>query len=280
MLVLISALLFSIAAPVTKYVNFGPLNVSFYRSLTGIVFLVVAALLAGPKNLRGFTFQDLLGGLAYAATSIFFFLGLHYTTAANATVLFQTAPVFLVPLGYFFLREKADRRDLTAITLMIFGIVLCFREGISTEGSRGDIFALSGALAISFLNIIMRKNRGMASYRLLITGNAIIVLICLPLQFGSTVVSVRDVALSSTLGIFHMAVPFLIYGRALKSLRALEASIFKNFESVLAPLWVALLVGELPGTWTVAGFLCVTAALIIRGVNFSKTRNLLTGVIL
>lgn len=272
MLVLASAFLFSIAAPVTKYVEFGPLNVSFFRSLTGIAFLVILALLTGSKDFTGFTLRDFLGGIAYAATSICFFLGLHYTTAANATVLFQTSPVFLVPLGYLILKEKADRLDLIAITLMILGIVLCFRDGISTKGSWGDIFALSGALAISFMTIIMRKNKGMANFRLLITGNVIIVLVCLPFQFGSAVLSVKDIVLSSMLGIFHMALPFLIYARALKSLRVLEASIFKNLESVLAPLWVALLVRELPGIWTVAGFLCVTAALTIRGSNLSRIK--------
>ncbi len=263
LMVFIVALLFSTAAPVTKFVTMPAISVSFYRSLVGIPSLLLLTLPRYGRSLFRFSPPDLFQGIFYAMTSLSFFLALGRTSAANATILFQTTPVFLIPMGYLFLKEKTDIWDLVTIILMMIGIILCFQGDVDTHGHSGDLIALGGAVSFAFMNILMRKTDFVGSIRGLLIGNILIVLIALPMQFGTAPVP-RDLILAGSLGFIHMALPFVIYSRAILSLRALEASIYKNLETVTAPLWVALVVGEVPGLWTIAGFLCVFCALILR----------------
>lgn len=260
--VLIAAVLFSTAAPVTKFVDFGPLSVTFFRSLAGIVALVLLTFNMPRRELLKFTIYDFLGGMAYAATSLCFFSAMSLTTAANAIILFQTTPVFLIPLGFLFLGEKAGGRDILSIILMLGGIVLCFREGMDIGGQWGDLLALGGAVSFGLMSIIMKKNPGRGSTRLLIVGNLLIILITLPFQNFDNI-SLRDAGLSSALGIFHMAIPLLLIARGLRVLPALEVSIIKNLETVLSPLWVAFLVSEIPGFYSILGFIAVMAAILV-----------------
>ena len=263
LLTILAGLLFSTAAPVSRFVSLGPLGISFFRCLVGLFALPLFAKGFGCRELKAFRISDFIGGTAYAATSLSFFIALNYTTAANATVLFQTSPVFIIPLGYLLLRERSDRWDYAAIALMLTGIILCFREGLNTDGSIGDLAALGGALAFSLMNIRMRHVDREGKVRMLMAGNFLLVLITMPFLFG-TVISGRDILLSGSLGVVHMALPFLLYGRALEKLRALEGAVYKNAESVFAPLWVGLLVKEVPGPWTIGGFLLIMGALVLR----------------
>ena len=61
-----------------------------------------------------------------------------------------------------------------------------------------------------------------------------------------------------------MALPFFLYAKGQQNLGAMEASLFKLLEPVAATIWVALLVGEIPGIYSIAGGLLVIASLFIK----------------
>src|SRR6202012_3136631 len=71
----------------------------------------VALWFALPAARHGWTGRTWLTGLAYASTMILFVLANKLTTSANAIFLQSTAPVYLLLLGPFALREPIAKID-------------------------------------------------------------------------------------------------------------------------------------------------------------------------
>jgi len=63
-------------------------------------------------------------GVFSAASSILFVAGVRHAGVAVATVLSSTAPIFALPLGFFFLGERVAPIAVAGITLTIIGIAI------------------------------------------------------------------------------------------------------------------------------------------------------------
>jgi hypothetical protein len=61
--------------------------------------------------------------------------------------------------------------------------------------------------------------------------------------------------------------PTVLYGRAIPHVRAIEAIMIPLIEPVLNPLWVWLLVGEVPSGWALVGGTMVLGAVTARGLT-------------
>ena len=264
LLVVAATLLFSIGSPISKITSSSPMVLTFFRCLSGLTCFAVIRRITGGGKLFKFKPKLIIGGVLYAITSLSFYTALKFTTAANATVLGNTSPFFLAILGFLFLHEKPLKRDWFILFFIMSGIVLCFFSGISLQGSKGDILALFAGFLFSMLAVIIKKSGSIDAMQPLIWGNLIAVLITSPALFKMDAIILADLPFFIVLGIFQMALPFFLYAKGQQNLGAMEASLFKLLEPVAATIWVALLVGEIPGIYSIAGGLLVIASLFIK----------------
>lgn len=82
---------------------------------------------AGPALLRptrSTVWQLVALGAMSAASSIFFVAGVRHAGVAVATVLSSTAPIFALPLGFFFLGERVPLAAAIGTALTILGIAI------------------------------------------------------------------------------------------------------------------------------------------------------------
>ena len=85
---------------------------------------------------------------ASIATQFLFITSTKLTTAANSIFLQYTAPIYVVLLAYWLLREKPSRTDWAAMGIILLGLLLFFCDQLSTEGFYGNILAvISGVTA-------------------------------------------------------------------------------------------------------------------------------------
>jgi drug/metabolite transporter (DMT)-like permease len=73
------------------------------------------------------------------------------------------------------------------------------------------------------------------------------------------------------LGVVQLAIPYLVYSRAIKHIRALDAAIISIIEPILNPVWVILAMGERPSFWSIIGGAIVLTTSLIR--SFLASRN-------
>ena len=67
-------------------------------------------------------------------------------------------------------------------------------------------------------------------------------------------------------GVVQLAIPYILYTKALNFVPALDAILIVMLEPILNPIWVFLVVGERIGNWAFVGGLLVLVGSIGRAV--------------
>src|SRR5689334_17988659 len=184
-----AAALFSTGGAAIKAADFTAWQTAGLRS--GIA--AVAILLITPAARRGWTGRAVLVGFAYAACLTLFVLANRLTTAANTIFLQSTAPLYLLILSPWLLREPIRRQDLGFMAAVGLGLALFFVStptpvATAPDPVRGNILALiSGfcwALTVCGLRWLGAGNgsRGSA-IAAVVSGNVTAFLVALPLAW-------------------------------------------------------------------------------------------------
>jgi drug/metabolite transporter (DMT)-like permease len=266
---LATALLFSTGGAAIKACGLDSWQVASLRS--GIAALFVFA--AVPAARRGWTRATLLVGACYATTMVLFVTANKLTTAANAIFLQATAPLYLLLLGPWLLREPLRRRDLLFMAAMAAGLLLFFvgeppRFASAPRPVAGNGLALLAgifwALTVVGLRWMGRRDsaaagagRGAATVA---AGNVIACVACLPFALPVVGATAADWAVLLYLGIFQIGVAYLLMTAAMRRVPAMEAALLLLVEPAFNPVWAWLVQGERPGAWALAGGVLILAA--------------------
>lgn len=271
LLLLAAALLFSTGGAAIKATRLSGWQVAGFRSGAGAL-----ALLALSREARsGWNRHVLPVGLAYAATLVLFVMANKLTTAANAIFLQDAAPLYLVLLGPWLLGEPARRSELKLLGVVAVGIGLFFvaaEKPLATapDPVRGNVLALiSGftwALTIAGLRWLGARHPASAATAPVV-GNALAFAVCLPWSLPVIEPAWKDVVIILYLGVFQIALAYLCMTRALKRVRALEASLLLLAEPALNPVWAWLAHGERPAPPALAGGALILAACLIHSLR-------------
>jgi len=208
--------------------------------------------------------------VGYAATMILFVLANKLTTAASTIFLQATAPIYLVLLGPWLLKEPVRRREVTFMVPLGAGLALFFvghEAGSVTapDPFKGNILAaLSGlcwAFAVAGLRFMGKQSahRGGAAAAVVL-GNVFAFLFCLPFALPVASARVTDVAIVVFLGVLQIGLAYVLLTYGLRHVGALEASLLLLAEPVLNPLWAWLVHGERPSAWSFVGGAVIVAA--------------------
>jgi drug/metabolite transporter (DMT)-like permease len=277
--ILAAAILFSTGGAAIKATALTGWQVASFRSAVA----AVAVLLMLPAARRGFSRISALVGVVYAATMILFVLANKLTTAASTIFLQATAPIYLVLLGPWILKEPIRRRELAFMVALGAGLALFFvgREAGSVTAPdpfKGNILAaLSGlcwAFAVTGLRFMgKRSGRGGGSAAAVVLGNLFAFLLCLP--FALPVASVRptDVTIVVFLGVFQIGLAYVLLNYGLHHVGALEAALLLLAEPVLNPLWAWLVHGERPSAWSFAGGAIIVVATLGKTFAYRDARG-------
>jgi len=255
--VLAAALLFSTGGAAIKATTLSGYEVAGLRS--GVAAAVLLALL--PAARRGFTRRAALVGVAFACSLVLFVSANKLTTAAAAIFLQSTAPLYVLVLGPWLLRERASRSDLVLMLPVAAGLLLVFL-GAGAPGRtapdpvRGNLLALlSGvtwACAIMGLRW-MGEDQKTSPLASVVAGNLIAFAACLPMMRPVSAVPLGDWIAIGYLGVFQVALSYVFLAAGVRRLPALETSLLLLAEPALNPLWAWIAHGERPSLLALAG---------------------------
>ena len=265
LLLLATALLWSLGGLLIKAIHWHPVAIAGMRSLIGAA--VIALIFRKELRFTG-SFEQLGAALAYAGTVVLFVVANKLTTAANAILLQYTAPVYVALFSPWFLGERARRNDWLSLAAILFGMTLFFGDDLDFNGYLGNGVALLSGFCFGWLTLFLRRHRDESAITALVLGNLLAGLIGLPFMFGSMPDAASWLGLT-LLGVVQLGLPYVLYAWALRHVRAVEGILLPMIEPVLNPLWVFLLLGETPGPLALAGGAIILGAVILRATQGS-----------
>lgn len=140
-------------------------------TITGFYRLLFSTIILTPLFVRENNQRDsigiknlafpILGGLFTAFDFTFWNTSVKYTTAANATLLGNTAPLWVALFAFFFLRENLQRTFWFGLILALTGAALVM--GIDFAGQFtigiGDLMASSAAVFYASYQLVTQRGR-------------------------------------------------------------------------------------------------------------------------
>jgi len=260
LLLLITAVLWSLGGVLIKWVNWNPVAIAGARSLIGATLIWIVF----RRELRlTWTIDEIGGAVAYAGTVVLFVIANKLTTAANAILLQYTAPIYVALFSPWLLGERADRRDWLTMAIMLGGMALFFMDELSFAGYLGNTIALISGLCFAGLTLFLRRQKNGSALPSLLLGNLLAGAIGLPFMFQSLPDLSSAVGLL-LMGVVQLGLPYILYALALRHVRAVEGILIPMIEPVLNPVWVFLMMGEQPSAWAMVGGALILGAVLFR----------------
>jgi drug/metabolite transporter, DME family len=272
----LAALLFSTGGAGIKAAAFTGWQIASFRS--GIAAVVLWLVI--PAARRGWTGRTVLVGVAYAATLVLFVLANRLTTSANTIFLQSTAPLYVLALSPWLLRERVRPADIGFMGLVGLGLMLFFvgsEAPLATapDPVRGNVLAAASgvtwALTVCGLRW-MGKGAENGAIGAVVVGNGIAFLATLPRALPLASHPAADWVVIAYLGVFQIGLAYLLVTSALRQLAAFEASMILLIEPALNPLWAWVVHREVPGGWALAGGALILGATTARTLVYARGR--------
>ena len=261
----LAAILWSTSGLFIKILDWQPLSILAARSFfAAIVFLIYLRRI--PTR---FSMWQLLAAGMFILTQFLFITSTKLTTAANAIFLQYTAPIYVVLLAFWFLREKPSRTDWLSMLIIFLGLTLFFGDKLSTDGFYGNLLAiLSGVTsAVMMVSFRAQKNGNPAESNLI----AFLVTAAFGIPFVlKETWTVESWSILAFLGVFQIGLAFIFFTQGIKHIPALEANLIGTLEPVLNPIWVFLFYGESMGAFALLGGLVVLGGVVLSAVGSAK----------
>jgi drug/metabolite transporter (DMT)-like permease len=260
LLILLAAVLWSFAGVFIKSLELHPLVITFYRSFFASLFFFFFVTRQG----WGVSVPLLVSVASYTAAISFFVWANKLTTAANAIVLQYTAPIFVFLFVRMFFREPIAKSNLLTLVFGMVGIAIIFAGSGGAQDLQGVTVAAFSGFLFSIYMVNLRFLRGFDPFVLTFANNLVCSLALLPLAASRLSISVGQILALAIMGVVQLGIPYYLFSKGLQSISLQEASLIVLIEPVLNPIWVALVVGEVPSAHTLTGGGVILFSLVLR----------------
>lgn len=217
----------------------------------------------------------LMGVLGITLQYSLFYVGLQYTTATNAALIFGTSPGLTAILSALFLGEKLDARRALGLVVAFTGLLLLVTGGslkqVQLTGQYlGDLTILLTALAWAGYSVVGKplfsRNPSLAT-TFHVTWIGTLGLIPLAVwegrQLGVSGLSPSAWLAVAYMGVLCSAVAFLIWNWALSQIEASQVGVYVYIEPLVTVLLASIFLGEAV-TWPVV----IGGGLVLGGIAF------------
>jgi drug/metabolite transporter (DMT)-like permease len=260
LLIVAAALLWSLAGVFIKFLEVPPLTIVFYRSL--FAFLVFTPFMRGlPCRMNRFV---LISVITYTAAISAFVAANKLTTAANAIVLQYTAPLFVFLFSRLVLGEPISTINAIALLAGMAGVATISLDSAGEPEMAGVLLALASGVLFAAYMINLRQAQQAGLIYLTWINNGVCALLLFALVRSHLAVMPSELALLAVMGAVQLGLPYFLFSKGLQTLTLQEASLIALIEPVVNPLWVAVIVGEIPSSATMSGGAMILFGLAVR----------------
>jgi RarD protein len=282
---ILSMIIFGTIGLVVRYIDLSSSERALLSSFIGCLFLLLIFFMIKNKiswNLvKSNALFLFLSGIALGGNWIFLYQAYDHTTIANATLGYYFAPVFVMILSPFVLREQLSIKKIVCIGVAIIGMLMIVGEGMSASRS-DDILGLSfGLLAAAFYAALLLLNKfikDMGKLELTIIQLGTTTLLLMPYVFLTSGFGIFEVSSSSIpfiliLGIINTGIGFWLFFSGMEKLKGQSIAMLSYVDPFVAILISAIILQEqMTIVQMLGGVLLLGSTFVseMRSVNFSK----------
>mgnify|MGYP002621249950 FL=1 len=268
LLVFLAALCWSFGGVIARFIEApDPWTAVFWRSVWAAA--AILAFMLWRDGARG-TFQLFRGlglpGLAvaccFAFASTAFVVALQYTTVANILLFQAGGPLIAALLSFVVLGIRVSAPTWAAIAAVFVGVAVMVSGSVAGGASLvGDGLGLGIVLAFSIATVLMRRFSHVRMTPATFIGVVIAGTLAAS-QAGTLAVSPADMGFMFVFGAVNLGLGLALFATGARLIAPAYTALLATFETLLGPVWVWLIHGEVPATMTFVGGAIVFAALL------------------
>ena len=259
-----------------KYIPLPSGIVACARGLLGVVFLLVFIKIKKIKMAREAIKEHLwillVSGGFIGLNWVLLFESYRYTSVAVATLCYYMAPIFVMIVSPFLLKEKLTVKKVLCVIVALIGMV--FVSGV-LDGGISDISELKGILfglgaAALYATVVMMNQKlgNVPTYdkTIMQLGAAAVVLIPYILfveDLSAVVLTPLIVFMLIIVGVVHTGIAYALYFGSMNGLKAQTVALFSYIDPIVAIILSAMFLKEPMTIYSAIGAVLVLGATMI-----------------
>ena len=259
-----------------RYIPLSSAWMACTRGVIGTVFLLAVVLLSKKRVSKEAIKRNivplLISGAAIGVNWILLFEAYRFTTVAVATLCYYMAPVLVILLAPFVLKEKMTVKKTICAAVAVLGMLFVsgiFEGGAATGGNaKGIIFGLGAAVFYATVMLTNKFLKDISSYDRTILQLGIAAAVVLPYALGTSGVqefaalTVPQILLLLAVGIIHTGVAYWLYFGSMERLSSQTVAVYSYIDPAFAVVLSILVLRE------DTGLLGILGAVLILGSTF------------
>ena len=266
LLMVLSSLAFACMAAAVKFVSHIPtMEIVFFRNVIGLLVATYLILKSGQpftgNNKKLLLYRSIFGLLGV----FLYFYTISQIPLANAVVLQQTNPFFLIILSFIFLKEQVNKLQVTAILTALVGVVLVTQPGLDYRllpSITGILAAVTAATAYTTIRHLRLTDHPKV---IVFYFTAFSSIAAIPFMLAGQFVmpSIIDLIALISVGLFATAGQFLMT-HSYRYAEAADLSIYSYGKTIFSIFIGILLWVEIPDMLSIIGVVFILAGAYIN----------------
>ncbi len=246
-------------------------QINFYRCLSLALFVAAVTLIRYRRStltvLRMGGLKTLMSGALLSGAMLCNVVALKYTTVAVAVFVMAAAPILAALLGRLFLGEEVRARVWISIVLAILGIGIMVGGRLQIGDTVGVAVAILGIVFFGVYAVSLRVGKNVDMTPAVFYGGAIGTAVSFSVSIGTGVglaIPWIEAMWCTLLGVVQLGLGSVLFALAAQGVPAVQLTLFALGEPLLAPVWVWLMLGDVPTMTTLLGGAVLFAALALQ----------------
>lgn len=161
----VGAALLGASAIFVRISETSPSLTAFYRAFLALPFLFIWVLRSKhDQPIKNYLSKDnlvilFLAGVFFGSDMAIWNWAISFTSVAHATLMANTAPIFVALVSFFFLRQKIESSFFRALILTFSGVSIVILAGSGSDSTRllGDSLGLIAAIFYAAYILVIKK---------------------------------------------------------------------------------------------------------------------------
>ena len=257
--------------------------IALVRGIIGSIFLFTASYITRQKTswetIKSNLIPLIISGAFIGVNWIFLFQAYKYTTVSKATLCYYFAPVIVMFLSPFILKEKLNAVKIMCIIGAMAGMFLIVGAGNSAAENNqllGIIYGLAAAVlyaSVIIINKFIKNLSGMESGMVQLTAAAVVLLpyVLVTEKVSLSQLGFKSIVLLLAVGIIHTGIAYLLYFSAILKLKGQTIAIFSYIDPISAIVMSSVFLGERMTLIQVLGGILILGTTFINELSGKKS---------